>query len=150
MAVATGRVAPKNPGMRRFLFVVLAACCAVAFPRAEDAPAATEELPPLEGLVIDRPDGTFITVSMDGVFLVLKFFDEKHLPAQTDFTRGFVRVQPPGRRPENVALRRMEDGASLRSSLAVRKPHVFRLLITLSKGEEGNEDGSESYQVNYP
>lgn len=112
---------------------------------AADAAAAE---PQLEGVVVERTGGGYLTLMMDGTALVIRFFDTEKKPVPPDVSRGFVRFQFPNRSPERRPLNPTEDGLALRHGQPLRHPHVFKAFLTLVHGE--GEDDVETYTVDYP
>jgi hypothetical protein len=146
--------------MRWITLFAFVATLAVASSGAENnaaaaAPAAAaEEEPKLEGVVVERTSGGFLTLTMDGKKLVLRFFDEKKKPIAADVNGGFVRFQFGNRSPERRPLNLAADGLSMTHGEPLRPPHVFKAFITLRHGEasgEGEDDaGAEKYIVDFP
>ena len=134
--------------MRRIPLALLALVLAASvwMPAAE--PATSEELPPLDGVVVKRGDGTLLQVKIEGVRVVLRFFDEKHAPIKPDVDGAWIRAVSSVRRPERRVLAPSDDGMSLTHGIPLRPPHVFKLYITLTRG--GEESGVESHTVDYP
>lgn len=102
----------------------------------------------LEGVVVQRADGGFLQVKMDGVNLVLRAYDAEKKPIALDVDRATVRLQFASRSPEQYTLVKSDDGMSLTVGRPIRHPHVFRAYIHLFRGE--NEEAAESFQVAYP
>ena len=126
----------------------------------DDAAAAAEAEPELEGVVVERPDGTFMTVTMDGTRALLSFFDAKKKPIAPVVERAFVKFRLSGRRPENRTLLPDAEGMSLTHGRPLRPPFVFRAFITLvhedgdaevdDEDEEGDVADGERHQISYP
>jgi hypothetical protein len=142
--------------MKWFLAFALAAFVAV-FSRGADmytapAPAAAVEEPApepiLNGIVVTRPNGTFLTVTMEGLAISVHFFNEKKAPAPPDKTNGVVRYKFPSRTPEQRVLILADDGQSLTHGRPLRPPYVFKAFITLTTGE--GDPSPETYTVDYP
>lgn len=112
----------------------------------------TEEEPQLEGVVVERKSGGFMTLTMDGKKLVLRFFDAKKKPVAADVRGGFVRFLFGNRSPERRPLVPTGDGMGLTHGEPLRTPHIFSAHITLRHGEGEDEDdiASEDYIVSYP
>ncbi len=102
----------------------------------------------LEGVVVERADGGFLQIDMDGVNLVLRTYDADKKPVAVDADRASVRVQFASRSPEQYVLVKSDDGMSLTSGRPLRPPHVFRAYIHLFRGE--SDEAAESFQVAYP
>lgn len=143
------------------LFALIASLASVAYGAEADASAdatAAEEEPVLEGVVVERTNGGYLTLTTTGTALVVRFFDEKKKPVAADATRGFVRFQFPNRKPERRPLILSEDGLSLSHGEPVRQPHIFKAFVTLVHGaassDGGDSDGesgaeAEKYVVDY-
>lgn len=104
--------------------------------------------PKLDGVVVERTDGTFMTLTMDGPLLVLKFFNKKKQPVTPDVTTGFVRFIFAGRRPEHRALALSSDGKSLIQVRTFHPPYVFKAFISLA--HSADDPNPETYTVDYP
>lgn len=113
---------------------------------AVDAPDAPE--PKLDGVVVKRADGTYMTVTMDGPAMALRFFNAKKAPIAPNKTNGVVRFQFPSRTQEQRVLTVSADGKSLTHGRPLRPPFIFKAFITLTVGE--GDSSPESYTVNYP
>ena len=113
---------------------------------AATAPAA--ELPVIDGIVLNRADGTFLQVKMEENNFVLRFFNKEHKQIAPDVDRATVRLTPASRKPERYVLARGSDGQSLTHGKPIRAPHVFKVDISLFKGD--SESAVESFATNYP
>ena len=143
------------------LFASLASGVRAAEAAATDDAAATAEVEPvLEGVVVERPDGTFMTLTMEGPRAVLRFFDAEKKPIGPVVERAFVKFRLSGRRPENRTLLPDAEGMALTHGRPLRPPFVFLAFITLvhedgdaevdDEDEEGDAAAGERHQVNYP
>jgi hypothetical protein len=143
------------------LFAFAASLAAVSFgaeseaPAAPPAQAAEEEETKLDGVVVERTNGGFLTLTMDGKKLVVRFFDSKKKPMTPDVRTGFVRFQFSNRSPERRPLFLTEDGQGMTHGEPLRPPHVFKAFITLRTGEATDADGddeagAEKYVVDFP
>lgn len=117
-------------------------------PAAAASAEAPAPEPKLDGVVIKRGDGTYLTVTMEGPVMALKFFDQKKAPKVADVTTGVVRFVFSGRRPEHRALALSADGKSMLQVRPFHPPFVFKAFITLSRSE--NDPNPETYTVDYP
>jgi hypothetical protein len=151
--------------MRWIPLFALAASCAVPLPAAEygNAPAATpaaettdapaaEDAPELEGVVVERANGGYITLAVEEKKLVVRFFDKKKKPVALDVRGGFVRFRFPNRDPERRPLIPRDDGTSLTHGEPVQPPYVFKAYITLRQEglEDADVEASEQYVVDFP
>jgi hypothetical protein len=138
--------------MRRLSLFLLAACSWAALALAAEQPSAPEkaaaDLPPLDGVLVNRPNGVIMQVKMEDLALVLRFFDAEHKPVKPDVDGGLLRAIPSGRNPERRALVPTSDGMGLTHGQPLRKPHVFKLHIALTRA--GSDEAVESYTVDYP
>jgi hypothetical protein len=140
--------------MRRLSLFLLAACSWAALALAADhsstpgKAAEGEGLPPLDGVLVNRPNGVIMQVKMEDLALVLRFFDAEHKPVKPDVDGGLLRAIPSGRNPERRALVPTQDGLGLTHGQPLRKPHVFKLHIALTRA--GSDEAVESYTVDYP
>lgn len=116
---------------------------------AATADAVGEPEPELEGVVIERAGGGFMTATMEGPRMVLRFFDEKKKAVTPDVQRAFVKFKPSGRRPQNRTLLLGSDGMSLTHGRVLRAPFVFKAFVSLIKSADGAEvdDDDESAEV---
>jgi hypothetical protein len=138
--------------MRRISLFLLAACAFTAFAVAADHPAtpanAAEKPAELDGKLVDRANGGVIQVKSEGMALVFRFYDKDHKPVKPDVDGGLLRALPSGRNPERRALVLTNDGMGLTHGQPLRKPHVFKLHIALTR--TGIEEPVESYTIDFP
>jgi hypothetical protein len=130
---------------------------------AEDAPASsaapTAEEIQLQGVVIERPSG-FMTVTMEGPRVVLRFFDKDKKAIAPDVHHAIVKFKMTGRRPQNRTLLLGTDGMSLTHGRVLRPPYNFKAFVSLVKdagGEEVDDEDEnaevaegERYTVDFP
>jgi hypothetical protein len=109
---------------------------------------AAKVIAQLEGVVVERPAGGWMQMKIEGVSLVLRFYNEKAELVKTDIDRATARFVPPGRSPERRVLVPSEDGMALRHGPPIRSPHVFKIYLSLFRGE--SEDSVEDHIVDYP
>lgn len=107
--------------------------------------------PKIEGISIARGNGRFLGLKLEGGTFKLSFYDEKKQPVTADVTRAAARWNPNYKQgSERIILNLAADGKSLLGGKPVRPPYVFKLYLTLLKGEgaEG-EQAVESYTVDF-
>ena len=145
------------------LVLVAALCLTVspadAKPQPAKAPAAavkkiddkkTEEEPKIDGVVVARPDGSFLGVTIDGGTFKLSFYDKKKKPTDVDVTRATARWSPKNKLGEDrTVLNRGGDGKSLGGGKPVRPPYVFKLYLTLLRGDGDAAEAVETYVVDF-
>jgi hypothetical protein len=107
--------------------------------------AAPAEEPTVIGLEVNRPSGGYLGVALEGVSLVVRFYDEDKelIPAEAD--RAAMWWDAPNRSGrQRAVLNRTGDGLGLRSLPQVRPPYTYFVSITLLRA-----DGStlEHHQV---
>jgi hypothetical protein len=112
-------------------------------------PGAAEEAPAkIEGIVLNRPDGGFLGLTLVDHKFKLSFYDAKKKPAKVDVARATARW--PVRYSiydERTVLNPNEDGTALTSPKYVRPPYSFKLYLTLIPLEEGQQ--VESYVIDF-
>lgn len=109
---------------------------------AEEIAAAIAEM---EGLVVNRPDETYMQIVLVEARFVFNFFDEQLKPVAPDVDRISVRIsrrQPRQRTQITVAIP-TEGILGLRAPLAMKGPYVFRANLSLMR--DGIEDPVEFY-----
>jgi hypothetical protein len=108
-----------------------------------------EPMGKIEGTVLTRPNGLFLGLTLaDGKFK-LTFYDKKKKPAAVDVTRGLARwpdIHGPG---DNRAVLNPDGAHSLVASQFVRPPYVFKIYLTLLKGEGDTAEVVETYVVDF-
>lgn len=121
-------------------------------PAEKAAPAAAEEEQnpediKLPGVVLNRPNGQYLTLEViDGKFK-LSFWNEKKKPVKADVSRAFAHWNPKTKAGEDrTVLNPSDDGTSLRGTTFVRPPYNYPIYLTLIP-EEG--ESKESYVVRY-
>lgn len=151
--------------MRWITLFALVASSAVFLSGADPvAPAAAAEAvaepePELEGVVVPRGDG-FMTVTMDGPRVVLRFFDAKKKAIAPDVHHAIVKFKMSGRRPQNRTLLLGADGMSLTHGRMLRAPYIFKAFVSLVKDasaetvadddEAAEATAGERYEINFP
>lgn len=99
---------------------------------AKPAKAPTEEPAKIPGIEIPRQNGTFIGVTVDGVRLVLKFYDADKQPVAVDVASAFTRWLPTTRKGEVRTLLKPDDtGKALVSPPVALPPLNFTAYVTL-------------------
>ena len=113
----------------------------------EEIEAAIAEM---DGLVVERPDGTYMQIVLVEARFVFNFFDEQLNPVDPDVDRISVRIsrrQPRQRTQLTVAVP-TEGIRGLRAPLAIKGPYVFRANMSLMR--DGIEDPVEFYVAIIP
>ncbi len=100
------------------------------------APAPVEKPATIEGIELPRSSGGFIGVTLDGVRLVVKFYDAEKKPVASDVARATARWNPINKVGEiRSVLNPDADGKSLVSTPVLQPPHVFKVYLTLLDAE---------------
>ena len=103
----------------------------------------------IEGTELARPNGLYLGLTLaDGKFK-LTFYDKKKKPTKVDVTRGLARwanIHGPG---DNRAVMNPDGAHSLVAPQFVRPPYVFKLYLTLMKGDGDASEVVESYVVDF-
>lgn len=121
---------------------------------AKKADAKAAE-PKIEGITINRPNGTFLGIALDGGTFKLSFYDAKKKPAKPDITRAAARWNPNYKiGSERVILNLSTDGKALVGTKPVRPPYAFKLYLTLlapasTPGDASGEQAVESYVIDF-
>lgn len=105
-------------------------------------------LPKIPGTVINRPNGTFLSLTLVGGNFVLSFYDKKHKPMGIDVTRANARW--PNLRSAAVQWNRTVlngSGNALVGSKPVVPPFTFSVHFTLLKGDGDEAKVVEEYDV---
>ncbi|MBX3736664.1 MAG: hypothetical protein KF715_08250 [Candidatus Didemnitutus sp.] len=101
----------------------------------------------IAGIVIVRPNGTFLGLTLEGGTFKLSFYDKDKKSAPADVTRAAARWNPNYKLgSERIILNLSGDGKALVGSKPVRPPYAFKLFLTLLKGAV-SADGSEAEQA---
>lgn len=102
------------------------------------ARAAVEaEEPTVTGIEVARGNGTFLGVALEGLSLVVRYYDEAKEQVQVEADRAAVWWNAPRSGRQRTVMTRDGDGMALRSPGLVRPPHVYIVSLTLLR-----EDGS--------
>lgn len=105
-------------------------------------------LPKIPGHVINRPNGTFLSLEVVGGNFRLTFYDKKHKKMVVDVTRAIARwnnTKGPG---DNRTVLN-GSGTTLVGSKPVLPPFVFNVYLTLLQGEGDDAKAVETYTVPY-
>lgn len=99
----------------------------------------------VKGIALQRPDGRWLGVTMDGLNLRLTFYNKKKNPVAPDVARATARWnRPTVATADRAVLNLADDGVSLVGNQIVRKPWTFVVYLALVNDRD---DVSESYQV---
>jgi hypothetical protein len=117
---------------------------------AKAAPAVKKEapLPPIPGTVINRPNGTFLSLEVvDGNFK-LSFYDKKHKLMAVDVTRATARwPNMKSATPGQFRTVLNGSGTALVGQHPVFPPYTFNVFLTLLQGEGDEAKAVENYTV---
>jgi hypothetical protein len=116
------------------------------------APAAKkeEEMGKIEGTVLNRANGTFLGLTLEGGKYKLSFYNKMKKPMKVDVTRATARwpnMHGPG--DNRTVLNVSGDGTALMGAQFVRGPHAFKLYLTLLQGEGDAAKSVENYTVDF-
>lgn len=99
---------------------------------SKPSPGPKEEESKIEGLEVARKAGGYIGVSVEGVRLVVKFYDADKKPIKVNVARAAARWNPVNKRGEvRTVLNPADDGQSIVSTPVVQPPHVYNVYLTL-------------------
>lgn len=104
------------------------------------------ELPKIPGTVINRPNGTFLSLEVVGGNFKLTFYDKKHKPMAVDVTRATARWPNP-RAPGDNRTVLNGSGTALVGEKPVIPPFTFNVFLTLLQGEGDEAKAVENYTV---
>ena len=128
------------------------ATATVVDPKA--APGAKKEvkkeppLPKIPGTVINRSNGTFLSLTLVSGNFVLSFYDKKHKLMAIDVTRATARW--PNNKtslPKDYRTVLNSSGTALVGSRPVLPPYNFSVTLVLLQGEGDDAKVVESYTV---
>jgi hypothetical protein len=103
----------------------------------------------VEGIVLTRPNGLNLGLTLtDGKFK-LTFYDKKKKPTQVDVTRAVARWPNPHGPGDNRTVLNPDGAHSLVGAQFVRGPYSFKLFLTLLKGEGDAAEAVETYVVDF-
>lgn len=117
-------------------------------PDAAKKGEAKQEEPKIEGLTLNRPDGTFLGLTLQEGKFKLSFYDREKKPMPANALRGVARwpnVHGPGQ--NRTVLTPAGDGTFLLGSQFVRPPRTFKLQLTLVAAE--GVEPTENYTVDF-
>lgn len=108
--------------------------------RAQSRPGrpmqATDEEPKVVGIEVARDNGGFLGVAVEGLALVVRFYDEERKPVPADVARATVWWDPVNKAgKERTVLNPSPDGLSLRSPAKLRPPYVYDVVVTFLSAE---------------
>jgi hypothetical protein len=116
---------------------------------ATAAPGAkTEPEPKIKGMVLNRPKGGYLGLTLEGGCFKLSFYDAKKKPTQVDVARATARW-PVRYKVGDERTVLLPDGAgtALTSAYHVRPPYVFKLYLSLFAASGDN--AVESYVIDF-
>ncbi len=121
---------------------------AKAAPAKKDEKKKEAELPKIPGTVINRPNGTFLSLEVaDGNFK-LSFYDKKHKLMAVDVTRATARwPNTKSATPGQFRTVLNGSGTALVGQKAVLPPYNFNVFLTLLQGEGDDAKAVENYTV---
>lgn len=100
-------------------------------------PAAAEEEPKVVGLEIARNGGGFLGVALEGLSLVVRFYDADKKPILAGAARAAIWWNPVNKAGvQRTVMTATPDLLALRSPAQLRPPYVFTVSVTLVR-----EDG---------
>lgn len=106
-------------------------------PKPTPKPAVPAEEPAkVVGIEVARKNGGFLGVAVEGVRMVIRFYDKDKKPARVDVARAAARWNPLNKTgDERSVLNPDGDGLTLVSTPVVRAPLVFKVYLTLLDAE---------------
>lgn len=108
---------------------------------------AEEKEGKIVGVPINRPNGTFLGLSIEGGGFKLAFYNKKKNPIAIDVARATARWNPTQKKGiERIVLLPTGDGKALANGKFVMPPRVFKVYLTLLSADE---QALESYVVDY-
>lgn len=119
-------------------------------PAGKQVEAEEEKEGTIEGLVLNRPNGRFLGLTLEGGKYKLTFYDKKKKPEKVDVTRATARwpnMHGPG--DHRTVLNPAGDGTFLLGAQFVRGPYAFKLFLTLLQGEGGDAKAVETHVVDF-
>lgn len=147
MNAAEPKVAPKTTSKTAPAAQTKSGTTAPAKPTAKEAKAKTADEKPV-GALIERKDGGFLNLKVEGGNFVITFLDKDKNAVDADRSRAIIRFRKHLKNNQYI-LRLDADGKSLRSSgTPVARPYILPALpVILFK--EGQEEVAESYVVQF-
>jgi len=117
------------------------------------APARKKEEPKIEGMTLNRPNGSFMGFNFVGNNVVLTFYDEKKKKVKANVNRAIVRWEMKRKTgTDQLVLTPTGDGSALTAAKIVPPPHTLRftLLLFVDGNEQSVESQSFMYQEKIP
>lgn len=118
-------------------------------PKAPTKNAKKKEVEPkIPGVVINRPNGTYLGLEVVGAKFKLSFYDKKKKPMAIDVTRATARW--PNTRSAAVAWNFTvlnPDGKALVGAKPALPPFAWNVYLTLLQGEGDGAKAVETYTV---
>jgi hypothetical protein len=112
-----------------------------------EEPKADEAEPVIPGTVINRKNGGFLGLTLEGGGFKLSFYDGKKKPVAVDAARAALHWKPNYKvGEERDVLNPSGDNLSLSSPRPVRPPYTFKLFITLLSEDD---KAIESFVVDF-
>jgi len=147
MNAAEPKVAPKTTSKTAPAAQTKSGTTAPAKPTAKEAKAKAADEEPV-GALIERKDGGFLNLKVEGGNFVITFLDKDKNAVAADRSRAIIRFRKHLKNNQYI-LRLEADGKSLRSSgTPVARPYILPALpVILFK--EGQEEVAESYVVQF-
>ena len=149
LSIGTSAFAQATPGRAAPAPAAKSAPPAAAAGKPAPAPQKEKEKeapPKIDGMTIERRNGTFLGLQIVNNNFVVKFYDKEKKPAKPDVARATarwpVKYQPAD---ERTVLNRVED--TLTSAFVIRPPHQFKLTLSLLSEVEGTP--AETYIVDF-
>jgi hypothetical protein len=115
-----------------------------AAPGAGQKPA---EVPKIDGLTINRPNGTFLGLQVVNGNFVLTFYDKEKKKARVDVARATLRWPVKYQPADERTVLNPGGPNTLTSAKGVRPPLNFKVYVSLFA--EGSDTAVESYVVDY-
>ncbi len=119
-----------------------------ATPKGKASAEKTEKTPKIKGIVLERPNGEFLGLTLEDHHFVLSFYNSKKKPTEVDVARATARwpvnYLP---HPEFTVLNPNADGTALTSPKYVRPPYAFKLYLFLF--DRGSDKSVEHYIIDF-
>lgn len=107
-----------------------------------------KEEPKIEGTVLNRPDGTFLGLTLLEGKYKLAFYDREKKPMPANVLRAVARwPNLHGSGQNRTVLNPTGDGTYLLGTHFVRGPHSFKLFLVLIAQEDA--EATETYTVDF-
>lgn len=112
--------------------------------------AAKQEEATIPGQVINRGDGTFMSLSLQGTNFRLTFYDENKKQMKANVTRATARWPNPRAPGDNrTVLNPTGDGMALVGAKPVLPPFNFNVFLTLLQGEGDTATAVGTFTVKF-